>query len=90
MNALDLKAKTKAKLIGEATGGKPNHYGEVKIFELNKLDIKVQYSTKYFKRVDGDPASLEPDVFIPINAEDIIQLKDPCLEYVINKVKQTL
>lgn len=85
LNALDLKAQTNATLIGEATGGKPNHYGEVKTFELNKLDIKVQYSTKYFKRVDGDPASLDPDVSIPINSEDMILLKDPCLEYVINQ-----
>ncbi|HPR33252.1 MAG TPA: hypothetical protein PLK12_14225, partial [Prolixibacteraceae bacterium] len=79
----DLKEKTKTILIGSPTGGKPNHYGEIKSFQLNKLDLKVYYSTYYFKNVEGDPASLEPDVFIPISSEDMNALRDPCLDYVL-------
>ena len=85
LNAFDLKQKTKAILIGEPTGGKPNHYGEIKSFNLNKLDLKVYYSTNFFKNVDSDPPSLDPDVFIPISSEDMRELKDPCLEYVIGQ-----
>ena len=46
LNALDLKTKTKAILIGEPTGGKPNHYGEVKSVKWSKLDLYLSYSTK--------------------------------------------
>ncbi|MBN1925248.1 MAG: hypothetical protein JW798_05375 [Prolixibacteraceae bacterium] len=84
LNAIDLKQKTNAILLGEPTGGKPNHYGEVKSFNLNKLNLKVYYSTNFFKNVDGDPPSLEPDVFIPIKSEDMRKLKDPCLDYILN------
>jgi C-terminal processing protease CtpA/Prc len=85
LNAIDLKQKTNAILIGSPTGGKPNHYGEVKSFQLNKLDLKVWYSSNFFKNVDGDPPSLEPDIFIPITSDDMRALTDPCLEYVIGQ-----
>ena len=82
LNALSLKDGTNAILIGEPTGGKPNHYGEVKTFQLNKLGVVVQYSTRYFKNVKGDPPSLEPDITIETSSNDMISLTDPVLEYI--------
>ncbi|MFA9388401.1 MAG: hypothetical protein ACERKD_01250 [Prolixibacteraceae bacterium] len=84
LNALELQEQTNAILIGEPTGGKPNHYGEVETFRLNKLGITVQYSTKYFKRVEGDPPSLEPDILVPTSSKDMLNLTDPVLEYIVN------
>lgn len=34
LNAMDLKRLTNAVFVGEETAGKPNHFGEVKAFQL--------------------------------------------------------
>ena len=46
--ALSLKEKAGALLVGEPTGGKPSHFGEVKSFELpvSGLSVSVQASGK--------------------------------------------
>ena len=40
---------TEAIFIGEPTGGRPNHFGEVKSFNLPNSGLSVRYSTKYFR-----------------------------------------
>lgn len=63
INAMQLDQQTNAILVGEPTGGKPNHYGEVRTFTLPWSRLTISYSTKYFVYVsDSDPASLEPNV----------------------------
>ncbi len=42
-------------LVGEPTGGKPNSYGEISSFLLPNSGLVVNYSTKYFEQVSGDP-----------------------------------
>ncbi|MDF2591245.1 MAG: hypothetical protein K0S75_711 [Clostridia bacterium] len=54
LNAYALKNKTSAIFIGEATGGKPNCYGEVKSFELRNSKLQIRYSTKYYKIIEDD------------------------------------
>ncbi|MFW5827416.1 MAG: hypothetical protein ACOCU4_04955 [Alkalispirochaeta sp.] len=46
LNAITLKQEAGAQFVGEPSGGRPNHYGEVKMFELPNLGRTVQYSTK--------------------------------------------
>jgi hypothetical protein len=48
LNAIALKNRTNAIMIGQPTGGRPNHYGEVRAFNLPNTGLRVQYSTKYF------------------------------------------
>jgi C-terminal processing protease CtpA/Prc len=48
LNTLSMKKETNATIIGSPTGGKPNHYGEIKSFRLPNTGITIQYSTKYF------------------------------------------
>ena len=80
LNALDLKASTKATFIGEPTGSKANHYGEVRSLSLTNISVSMGYSTKYFKRSSDDEDALYPDVFVPLRAEDWFSGKDVFLE----------
>jgi hypothetical protein len=51
--------------LGEATGGKPNHYGEISSFILPNSEMTVSYCTKYFETTNGDPDALYPDIALP-------------------------
>lgn len=82
LNAMDFKRLTNAVFIGEETAGKPNHFGEVKSFQLPHSKLIVSYSTKYFKRSDQDIQTLRPDVVIESNFADFKQGVDPVYEWV--------
>ena len=82
LNANDFKRSTKAILIGEETAGRPNHYGEVKKLVLPSSRLSISYSTKYFKRVSGDPPSLEPDIKCELSFLDYLKGIDPVYQYV--------
>lgn len=83
MNAVELKNGYGAILVGQPTGGKPNHYGEVKSFELPHSRLAVQYSTKHFTQVEGDPPAVEPDVAVPLAWSDWTNGRDPVLEAIL-------
>jgi hypothetical protein len=83
LNAIDLKKKTEAVFYGEPTGGKPNHYGEIRTLTLPHLGLKVSYSTKYFQFVEGDEPSLIPDVLVELALDDYLALRDPVLEAIL-------
>jgi hypothetical protein len=83
LNAIELNNNTDAIFVGEPTGGKPNHYGEVKSFELPNNKITVRYSSKYFKNYDKDMDTLVPDKNIELTIEDYINNVDPVLEYIL-------
>ena len=82
LNAITLKQRYNCTLVGEATGGKPNSYGEVLTFALPNSGMTVQYSTKYFIMVTGDPESLSPDYNVEITSQDYINGRDPVLEFI--------
>ncbi|WP_438444572.1 S41 family peptidase [Gorillibacterium sp. sgz5001074] len=83
LNAIDLSKRVNAILIGEPTGGKPNSYGEIEVFELPYSGLHGQYSTKYFRNSEGDPSSLMPNVLIEPSIQEWIEGRDFSLEYVI-------
>ena len=87
LNAMDLKQKTNATLIGEATGGRPNHFGEVKVLHLSNVDLDIQYSSNYFKTTDEDTDSLYPDVETPLKAASYFKGQDDCLNYILYALK---
>ncbi len=83
MNAFDLKARTRAILVGEPTGGKPNHYGQVSSFRLPTSAIRVFHSTRFFRlSATSNPPSLEPDIRVEIQSRDYFEGRDPVLETV--------
>jgi len=61
LNSIDLRQETEAIFIGEPTGGKPNHFGEVKSETLKNSGLQLYYSTKYFKSSEEDTDSFMPD-----------------------------
>jgi hypothetical protein len=85
LNALDLKKETPAVFVGEPTGGKPNHYGEVQMFLLPKSGMAITYSVKYFQVVEGDPESLVPDIIVEPELADYLEKTDPVLERVLER-----
>lgn len=85
LNAYFFKNDLGALILGEATGGKPNCYGEVRYFELNNTKMRIRYSTKYYKILEDDQQlSLYPDIAFEVSFKDYIEYKDPVLEYIIN------
>ena len=84
LNAYSLKNKTKAIFVGEATGGKPNCYGEVQYFDLKNSKLKIRYSTEYYEIIKDDKqSSLVPEVNIEGTFKDYIDKKDPCMDYIL-------
>ena len=62
------------------TGGMPNSYGEVRTFRLPNAGLSISYSTKYFRMLEEDPPSVEPDVLVELGSEDHFRGQDPVLE----------
>ena len=63
--------------------GKPNHYGELRSFNLPNTDLRVSYSTKYFRLLeDSDPDSLYPDITVETEFEDFLNGRDTILEMI--------
>lgn len=82
INAMDFKNMTNAIFVGEETSGKPNHFGEVRSFNLPSSGLKVNYSTKYFQRVDDDLKTLTPDYIIETTFKDFKNGIDPVYEWI--------
>lgn len=80
LNALDLRTDTPAVFLGEPTGGKPNHYGEIQTLRLPESGLGVTYSTKFFQVLDGDPDAIVPDVLVEPSFADYRAKRDPVLE----------
>ncbi|MFP4302754.1 MAG: hypothetical protein ACOC47_01870 [Alkalispirochaetaceae bacterium] len=82
LNAIELQQQAEAVLVGEPTGGRPNHYGEVREFELPNLGAQVRYSTKYFQMSGGELAELDsllPEIEAPNSFSALLQKRDPAM-----------
>lgn len=85
MNAQHFKTRTKATLVGEPTGGSPNHFGEVKTFTLPHSKCVVQYSTKKFQMTKDNAQTIEPHLVVKPTPQGFFADKDDVLEAVIKK-----
>jgi len=83
MAAHDLRHSAHAILVGEATGQKPNSYGEVRTFELPNSKLVVSHSTKYFKLAEkGDPPAYVPDHAVAMTSAALQAGRDPVMEWI--------
>jgi C-terminal processing protease CtpA/Prc len=82
-NAAQMRMSSRATFLGEPTGGSPNGYGEVRRFRLPNSQVQVTYSTKYFKNIDTDLTTIEPDIRVDMPAEAVFSGRDPLLEGLI-------
>ena len=73
LNAYSFKNSTNAKVIGEASGGKPNCYGEILRITLPNSKLAITYSTRFYKLIEDDSVmSLYPEEVILESIEDYI------------------
>ena len=82
LNAYELKQKINPVFIGEATGGRPNHYGDIRSIELPNSKIKLYYSTRFWSITSNDTDSMYPDVDIKLTSADLLNFKDPVMEWI--------
>ena len=87
LNTIQLEEALNPVLIGEPTGGKPNHFGEVKTFTLPNSGLTIRYSSKYFNtyQKDADADSIYPDIELKVTSKDFKTGEDPILNYIINQ-----
>ncbi|MBS3872444.1 MAG: hypothetical protein KGZ92_06225 [Firmicutes bacterium] len=84
LNAYYLKFNTKALFVGEPTGAKPNHFGEVQYLELESSGLLIRYSTKYYELIEDDAQqSLVPDIECEVSFKDYSQGIDSFLAAVV-------
>jgi hypothetical protein len=82
LNAVDFKLKTAAVFVGESTGGTVSHYGETQTFTLPHSKLRIQYSTKFFRRLDGEIEPLAPDIEAELTIKQYLGGIDPAIEAV--------
>lgn len=81
LNAIALRQEAGAVFVGEPSGGRPNHYGEIKSIELPDLGRRLTYSTKYFNLYEAaDPQTLMPDIEVPNSYRAYLEGRDLILE----------
>lgn len=82
LNAIRLRKETAACFVGEPTGGQPNHYGEVRTFQLPNSKKTIRYSTRYFHWLNQEIDTLVPDVEIKESFAAYRRGTDPVLEWI--------
>ena len=87
MDTLKFMNDTQACLVGEATGGSPNAYGDVRYLKLTNNHLKLVYSTQYFNFMKGDFRTIEPDILIPSFSRDYFNNHDRALEALFTRPK---
>lgn len=89
MNAVDLRDKAKAILVGEPTGGKPNCYGQFKRFQLSNSGLIMDYSTKFFRITAEDTPSLMPDIPAEPSFKDFLARVDPAMDAILKYARSS-
>lgn len=84
INTVDFINNTDAIIIGEGTGGRPNHYGEVKRFVLPESKLVVNYSTRYFTLTEEDLPFIAPDIEAPMFFWQFMKGTDPAMNAIRN------
>ncbi len=83
--AIYFKENLNAIMIGEPTGAKPNHYGEINTFELPNSGYIVQYSTRYIANYSDDTVrTLSPDYLVKNYSYDSFKGIDSYIEFIKN------
>lgn len=82
MNALELRRRVGATLVGEPTGQRVNHLGEMRTFTLPRSGLRATYSTKFFRHDDVDADAVMPDVMVPVRSDDHFAGRDAALAWV--------
>jgi hypothetical protein len=82
-NAAQFRQRTAAMLVGEPVGERPNSYQEAREMRLPNSQLRVRYSTQYYKFSDGAENLIRPDHEVAIPWEDYKKGRDPVLEWAL-------
>jgi len=82
-NAAQLQDETKAILVGETIGEKPNSYQEPRQFRLPNSHLIVRASTLYYKFRKKGPNEVAPDKTIIPSWDDAKAARDRVLDWVL-------
>ena len=82
INAVDFMNYKGTVVVGEESGGRPKHFGDVRRFVLPESGLIVSHSTRYFNLLDEDLPSISPDVEAPETFKLFMEGVDPALEAV--------
>jgi Peptidase family S41 len=77
----EVEARTRARLLGEPTGGAPNQWGDSTVLELRSAGLAVRVANQYVqvtKPGDRRP-TIRPDVHVEPTAADFFAGRDPVL-----------
>ncbi|MEM6585185.1 MAG: hypothetical protein AAF692_05475 [Pseudomonadota bacterium] len=88
INAMNFNQTLGAQFIGTTSGGKANHFGEVRMFILPNSGIELPHSTRYFEYVEGEGGSIVPDIYSPESIDDMLAGRDAVVESVRKQVAQ--
>jgi hypothetical protein len=80
-----LEATTDVILVGEPTGGSPNHFGDSIKFQLPHSDLTLAVSSLYHNDAPGDNrTTIEPQLLSPLSSKDYFSGRDPALEAILS------
>jgi hypothetical protein len=83
VNAIDLRDKFHAMIVGEPSGSKPNSYSENGRFRLPNSKLEVTVSTRYYKLQDKDTPYVVPDKLIEPDWPAYTAGRDPLTEWIL-------
>jgi hypothetical protein len=82
-NAAQFQDETRALLVGETIGEKPNSYQEPRQFTLPNAHLAVRYSTLWYAFRKSGPNLVAPDKEIIPTWADAKAGRDPVLDWVL-------
>jgi len=78
-NAVEIMKTFQATLVGEASGGKPNQYGEPGRFFLTASGLVISCSSRYISLMDENSPALHPEIQTPESFRAYMMGLDPAL-----------
>jgi hypothetical protein len=82
-NAGHFRRLPAAILVGEPPGERPNSYQENDDFRLPNSKVKVSYSTRFYRFLDGDGDHIPVDRAIAPSWADLRDGRDAVMEWVL-------
>ena len=78
---LDVQRTTQARLIGEPTGGAPNHWSDTSPVRLESTGYTVRIPRRYYEKRPGQNLlTVEPTLRVDLNAASFFAGRDPVLQ----------
>jgi hypothetical protein len=78
--ATDLDRGTRARFVGEPTGGSPNHYSDTDPVDLETSGYTIFVPRIYYEKQPGQVGlQLDPDVSVALTGRDFFAGRDPVL-----------